>query len=221
MPSAIGRLRRSALAAGMTLGLAAGASGENAATTHHYEILRNGSPVGTHRVDLKRQPRYTEVRAQTRIDIRLLGLSLYRFLYTAEELWDEQGLLRLTVSLDDDGKQSRLDGERSDGVFRWTVDGGETRRQPLPVFPTNHWNSGILAQRQVLNTLTGKLNIVDISPADPEPGFDGARTFRYRGELQLTSWYDRRGNWLGMRFEGEDGATIEYRCRDCPVEVDS
>ena len=37
----------------------------------------------------------------------------------------------------------------------------------------------------------------------------------YQGHLHLDAWYDISGRWMGMRFKGRDGSTIEYRCRNC------
>jgi hypothetical protein len=39
--------------------------------------------------------------------------------------------------------------------------------------------------------------------------------YRYSGELELDAWYSEAGRWLGMRFKGRDGSTIEYFCRNC------
>jgi len=78
-----------------------------------------------------------------------------------------------------------------------------------------------LRQRHVLNTLTGRIDRVEIRPlardAGPSPDADA---YRYDGDLRLVSWYSDDGCWLGMRFEGQDGSTIEYRCRNCDREDD-
>ena len=105
----------------------------------------------------------TRVQSSSRIDVRLLGLALYRFRYDAREVWDRTGLARIEVRVDDDGEFFRLDGERSGKGFAWTSDAGRGQH-PLPLFPTNHWNPKVLEQDQVLNTLTGGLNRVT-SPA--------------------------------------------------------
>lgn len=188
-----------------------------------YTILRGGKEVGIHEVRREVVGGETRVRSESRIDVRLLGIDLYRFRYSAEEVWDESGLARLEVRVDDDGKPFRLDGKRSGERFTWSSSAG-TGEQALPLYPTNHWNSGVLGQDRVLNTLTGGLNRVDIERSAREPlalpgGEVRAQRYRYLGDLELDAWYDDRGRWLGMRFKGRDGSEISYLCATCGPEA--
>jgi len=184
-----------------------------------YTILRGDTEVGVHEVRREVANGQTRVKSSSRIDVRLLGLAVYRFRYEAEELWDQAGLARLEVRVDDDSVPFRLRGERSGEAFAWTSDAGEGR-YAKPLFPTNHWNDEVLLQDRVLNTLTGRLNRVDITRAGNETldlpsGQVKAVRYRYRGDLDLDSWYDDQGQWLGMRFEGRDGSEIRYLCATC------
>lgn len=188
-----------------------------------YTILRGGKEVGVHEVRREVVGGETRVRSDSRIDVRLLGIDLYRFRYSAEEVWDRSGLVRLEVRVDDDGKPFRLDGKRSGERFAWSSSAG-TGEQALPLYPTNHWNSEVLGQDRVLNTLTGGLNRVDIERSGREslalPGGEvRAQRYRYLGDLELDAWYDDRGRWLGMRFKGRDGSEIRYLCATCGAEA--
>lgn len=188
--------------------------------TYEYEILRKGVPVGSHQVQLENRDDHTKVVSRSEIKIGLLGLTFYHFRYESQEEWDEQGLRRLLVKVDDDGEPLRIDGHRRGDWFVWTVNDVDSKTHEMPVYPTNHWNSSVLSQSRVLNTLTGLINKVSIQPNQEETlKFNGAlgevKGYRYSGELRLESWYDSNGRWMGMRFKGQDGSTIEYRCRNC------
>jgi hypothetical protein len=188
-----------------------------------YTILRSGSEVGVHEVRRQVVGGETRVRSESRIDVRRLGIDLYRFRYSADEVWDQAGLVRLEVRVDDDGKSFRLDGKRSGERFAWSSNAG-TGEHALPLYPTNHWNPGVLGQDLVLNTLTGGLNRVDIERSGREslalPGGEvRAQRYRYLGDLELDSWYDDRGRWLGMRFKGRDDSEIRYLCATCGPEA--
>ena len=37
----------------------------------------------------------------------------------------------------------------------------------------------------------------------------------YTGDLSTEVWYDDAGRWVKMRFEAQDGSTIDYVCRRC------
>lgn len=184
-----------------------------------YDIYRNDSHIGTHRVARKGVDDAYAVEARTRISISLLGFEIYRFHYDAREYWDTLGLVALEVSVNDDGENFKMTGNRQGSRFQW-VSGQTSRSSIMPVFPTNHWNPDVLEQGSVLNTLTGNINRVDISEQGKELLQLGEQSlpairYRYDGQLQLESWYGLSGQWLAMRFEADDGATIEYRCRNC------
>ena len=185
----------------------------------HYDIYREGSHIGTHTISRRSLDDRLVVEARTRISVGLLGFELYRFEYDASEVWDGQGLQQLVVSADDDGQKISIEGQRTGERFVWS-DGMTERSHAMPVYPTNHWNIGVLGQNAVLNTLTGRINSVTIVDEGQEilahtGSSQPALRYRYDGELRLLSWYDSNGRWLAMRFTTDDGSTIEYRCRDC------
>jgi hypothetical protein len=190
-----------------------------------YDIVRDGKRVGEHELEIRSLGETTTAVARSQIRIGFLGFDVYRFDYVSEEQWDAEGLLRLRVEVNDNGERQIISGTRSAGLFVWTSEpDGERREQALPVYPTNHWDSRILRSERVLNTLTGRLNDVTIVPVGQEnldfpAGSITGNRYRYDGELELESFYDNTGRWLGMRFEGRDGSTIEYRCRSCSQRV--
>ena len=192
---------------------------DSQASRQVFDILREGKTVGSHELERRMDGELIRVAVTSQIEVRFLALTLYRLAYRAQETWDRQGLRSLRVSLDDDGERRDLHGQRQGDVFEW-VSGEQRYQHPMPVFPTNHWNPAVLQQDQVLNTLTGEINRVEIAEVSREPfalpsTATPATRYRYSGDLQLESWYDDHGRWLGMRFRSDDGSLIEYRCRDC------
>jgi hypothetical protein len=188
-----------------------------------FDIYREGRHIGTHTISHSHRGDLLVVEARTRISVRLLGFEFYRFEYDARESWDEHGLLQLVASVDDDGQKASLDGQRQGDRFVWS-DGETTRSHAMPVYPTNHWNIGVLGQEAVLNTLTGEINSVTIHDEGEESlvltdSSLPATRYRYDGQLQLESWYDRAGRWLAMRFTVDDGSTIHYRCSNCTAQA--
>ena len=116
-----------------------------------------------------------------------------------------------------------LEGQRRGDRFVWS-DGKTQRSRAMPVYPTNHWNTAVLGQAAVLNTLTGEINSVTIHDEGEETlelagSSLPATRYRYDGQLQLESWYDRTGRWLAMRFVVDDGSTIRYQCSNCATQA--
>lgn len=186
-----------------------------------FEIQRNGSPVGEHRVDFSpgAVPGTVAVAARSTIAVPFLGFTAYRFRYESHSLWRNGALERLDAETDDDGARTRVTARRDGG--RIIVDGAAgAYALPFPLFPTDHWNPGVLTAPVVLNTITGAANAVTITAEGREDRPTGtgprpATRYRYAGELQAEVWYDDAGRWAGLRFAARDGSVIDYRCRRC------
>lgn len=198
----------------------AGAKGQH----YVFDILRNGKPIGQHELEIEHRDNETHVVARSAIDVTVLGFPLYRMRYQAQERWDEQGLRELSVEVDDDGRESRIVGQRRDDRFFWSDLDGREYSVRMPVFPTNHWNAKVLESGRVLNTLTAEMNQVNIATVDDPisrtiraSAQRGAKlsVYRYEGDLNVHTWYDDDGLWHGLRFKGRDGSNIEYVCRNC------
>lgn len=184
-----------------------------------FEVRREGRNIGSHDVTFERDGDALRVTARSDIRVRFLGIPVYRFEYRSESLWDEAGLLRLEAETDDDGRETRVVARREADALRIEGSGGEAAAE-APLFPTDHWHSGVLRETAVLNTLTGRLNEVEIVFEGEESIEAGgetlpARRYSYQGDLQATVWYDREGRWVGLRFLGRDGTPIDYVCRRC------
>ncbi|AWK89967.1 DUF6134 family protein [Azospirillum thermophilum] len=193
--------------------------GQAQAADYLFEIRRNGTPVGTHRVTLQPDGERLRVEAHSEITVRLLGIPVYRFDYRSDSLWAGGRLQSLQTVTDDDGTVTRV-GARADGGSL-LVEGADGRvGAPAGLMPTDHWNPAVIGARQVLNTITGKINEVRMTREGREevPAGDGRRSatrYSYRGDLEATVWYDDAGSWVGLRFAARDGSTIDYVCRRC------
>ena len=184
-----------------------------------FDVLRKGRPAGSHTVTFERTGHGVFVRSNFELKVDLLFVTVYRFLYRSEALWQEGNLRRLTAEVDDNGSSFSI-GANRDGNSVFVEHGQKTYEVAEPLFPTNHWNPHVLGQERVLNTLTGRINRVTIEPKIREPvttewGDVTATRYAYTGDLDTEVWYDDLGRWVKMRFRARDGSTIEYVCRRC------
>lgn len=189
-----------------------------------FDIRRNGRSVGSHRLSFTPQPGgAVTVAARSEIAVRFLGITAYRFTYDSRTLWRDGAVETLTARTDDGGTVSDVRAVRDGGVLR--IEGPQGRDSaPGTLFPTDHWHPGVASPETaaVLNTITGRVNAVTLTPeaeetvetaAGPRP----ARRWRYGGELDTVVWYDAAGRWVGLRFAARDGSVIDYVCRVCGV----
>ena len=188
----------------------------------YFDVFRKGDKVGSHIVKFSRDNGSTIARISFNIEIDFLFLTAYQFKYLSEAKWVKGQLDYLKVSVDDDGEEFELIANRKDQMIN-VIGTNETFSTPIPIYPTNHWNSGVLNETLVLNTLTGLLNKVSIVAQDnenipTEKGIIKAMRYTYSGDLNNEVWYDDEGRWVKLRFKASDGSIIEYVCKRCQGE---
>jgi len=181
-----------------------------------FSVERKGKTIGSHKTNISTQGGRTTVDIAMRLKAKFLGVPVYRFRYDSNEVWINNQLETLAVSVDENGKKSRLMGKMAGSQFSWRQ-GGVDQRTNGSVFPSNHWNSEVLKQSRVLNTLTGNLANVQIRKAGTDVlncrrGKRKANRYQYSGDLNVEAWYDDNRNWVGLRFKSKDGSTIFFRC---------
>ncbi len=184
-----------------------------------FEIRRNGTPVGTHRVALRPEADGVRAESQSTIAVRFLGVTVYRFSYQSVSLWSHGRMVALDSATDDDGTVTRVMARVAGERLRVTATGGKAEAA-LGLLPTDHWNPKAIGATEVLNTITGKVNRVTMTAEGREEVPTGDRRrpstrYRYTGELQATVWYDDAGHWTALRFAARDGSNIDYVCQRC------
>jgi hypothetical protein len=185
----------------------------------NFDVYRNGTRVGFHRVRFQTSDKGLAVEARFQIQVTFLGITVYRYRYDSRALWTDGSLSAIRATVDDDGAVLDVRAQRI-GERVYVATGDTAYETAAPLFPTNHWNAEVLGQNRVLNTLTGQVNKVRIEASGPdrvdtERGPVAATRYAYTGDLQTDVWYDAAGRWVKMRFRGRDGSLIDYICRQC------
>lgn len=178
-----------------------------------FDVQRNGRSIGSHRVEFSEEQGMLRVDVEMDLHIRVLAVFSYRYLYQATEWWNDGKLEQLEVRVDDDGDVMQLSAILQGDQLK-LVEGDDIRMLPSNLITTNHWNSAILTQESVLNTLTGEtssLSVEFLGDTTVPSGLEEVpvRLYRLGGELENTqTWYDDQGRWLGMEFSGRDDSRI-------------
>ena len=184
-----------------------------------FDVFREGKIVGTHTVRFRGSPNDVFVTSKFNLKIDILFINAYSFEYSSKANWKDGTLHDLSVLVDDNGEKFSLEAKKRSKYLTVSND-QESFQVPLPIYPTNHWNAGVLVQSKVLNTLTGELNNVEIV----EKGYEMVETgqgkvkamrYAYTGDLETEIWYDEKKRWVGMEFVGSDGSHIKYVCQKC------
>jgi hypothetical protein len=188
-----------------------------------FDVVRNGEVVGQHVTTFSREGSDLVVESKMDLEITFLSVPIYSFNYRSLEKWSDGVLSHLDVDIKDGADQIKISSLlNAEGLTIIAPSG--TFRVRGPIISTNHWNSDVLRQSRVLNTLTGKINQVKLINKGEEriPVKDSyilATRYDYSGELTDTSvWYDSRGSWSKLKFKARDGSNVEYICNTCERE---
>jgi hypothetical protein len=181
-----------------------------------FDVYRDGDRIGSYSTRFSGDSERWRMEAEMKLELSWMFWR-YRYRYQGTEYWRGDQLQRLWIEVDDDGDRSELRFERDNGSLR--ADGLPAIE--LPVLPSHHYNRDLTRSERLLNTLTGRLNRVQVEPLGPAQiqgasGSIDAQGYRYSGDLRDTeAWYDASGRWVGLRFVDRRGGRIEFRCRSC------
>lgn len=184
-----------------------------------FDIYRNEARIGSYNVIFRDAAEGLKVTINFELEIGLLFVKLYELQYQSEALWEDGQLVSLSARTDRNGDISEVEASANEDTL--TIDGPNGRQTAaIGIYPTNHWNSGVIGSTQLMNTITGQVNDVRLVDLGTERvatnvGMVEATRYKYEGAIQNEIWYDADGRWVAMQFPGEDGSLIELRCRQC------
>jgi hypothetical protein len=188
--------------------------------TFVYKVMRDGDVVGEQRADFERRGTDLSVISDVRINVTLLGISVYDFTQRIEEKWSQGVLVELRSDADDDGNHRvvRLtrNGERLVGSYD-----GKQRDLPGYLIPTTLWNSAAVGHSAVLDTVRGRERDTRVEDKGMEQltlpiGTIQARHYIFTGEFNREVWYNESGVLVAGQFEAKDGSIIRQELLRMP-----
>ena len=179
-----------------------------------FEILRNGSPSGSHVIEVR--PREGGFTADSAVDLRVnFGpFNLFRYEQTCSETWRAGALTDLRCSTLKDGRTTEVAVRRHGADYRVTNPEG-AKIVSGALGPTNWWLAPPTRSGQMIDIETGRVmtyHVERLADTQREVGEAtiSARHYRVRSTLTVDLWYDQSGRWLGCAFRAR-GQRIEYR----------
>lgn len=213
-------MRASRLVAACAAAAWAAAAG---AATWDFEVRLDGKPIGTHRFVVEEvataaaagteAPIARTVQSTARFDVKLLGLTVFRYRHEAKERWRGDCLQSVQSRTDDDGKPVQVD---------------KTFADPDCPMSYAYWNPALVRQQRLLNPQTGDFDelrverlpdgVIAVNGRDVEatrwrltatpPATSGKATDRQ----QIMLWRDRAdGRWIGLDAVVKGGRVLSYR----------
>jgi hypothetical protein len=180
-----------------------------------FDVWREGSLIGSHRIDFTRQGDDLRVDIAIELKVDFAYITVYRYEHRNRELWRGDRLLAMQSSTDDDGDRARVLLQARDGEL--AVEGTKfTGTMPGDLLPTTYWREDSVRAARLVSSQDGRIFEVTVTPLGEEDVLSEgrmvkARHYSMRGDLDLDLWYDADGQWVRLTFKASDGSLIEYR----------
>lgn len=186
-----------------------------------YTITRDGDPIGTQKLDfISDAADQLTVITDVEIDVRMLGLSFYKFTQHTEERWQEGALQSLQSMTVDDGEERKVDlvrkGDRLTGKYN-----DKKRDVSAGLIPSTLWHPDAVKQSVVLDTVRARQHQVTVADKGQvavtlPSGVVEARHYAFTGELNRDVWYDSGGIIVQAEMKAKDGSIIRQQLLDRP-----
>ena len=186
----------------------------NAATHLDFTVLKDGSPIGHHHIDLEQNGDKQIVSIKTDILVKVAFIPVYRFEHAGNEVWQNGKLISLHSKTNDDGDRHTLAVSSNDNHLDVVGDNISTPVE-AGIIPASLWNRDLVHQKVLLNTLTGKqmqVGVSDLGEDTVQSKNNPVKASHYKvtGDLQRELWYDATGTLIQVRFKAKDDSDILY-----------
>lgn len=184
-----------------------------------YTITRDGDPIGTQKLEFTAEgDDRLLVTTDVEIDVRILGLSFYKFTQHIEERWQGGALGSLLSKTVDDGEERLVElareGDRLKGHYN-----GKARDVAGNLIPSTLWHPEAVKQSAVLDTVRARVHQVTVTDKGEVAvvlpiGQQDARRFAFTGELNRDVWYGEDATILAAEMKAKDDSIIRQQLLD-------
>ena len=182
-----------------------------------FNIVWRDIEVGYSSLNLIKNGSNLIVKVDVKIDVSLLGLSLFSYSLKCREIWKNKELLSLKSNVLMGKKTEYVNGERTKNGFR--IDGsafsGIIKGTPAT---TSYFTPDFLKRSVWISTQNGKpLEVqctkVEEARLQTAKGTIIATNWRVSGDLNLNLFYDKNNEWVGSKFRagGSDTTFILHK----------
>jgi len=215
VPPARSRLRAllfTAAVAGTCLaGLVAMAAAEDPMV---FDVLRDGSKIGEHRLVFERENSTLKVSVETDMAVKFAFLTVFRYEHKRIERWHGDELESLAGMTYDDGTEYEISIVRKEGHYSRTVNGTEEELSG-PVAIDSWWSKDRLSAGKLFSADSDSVyrvrsDLMGKETIEASGGQVEAEHYKLSGELDRDLWYGPTGELLKVQYQNAAGETFEF-----------
>jgi Family of unknown function (DUF6134) len=173
--------------------------------TMAFKVLRNGSPIGEHRLVFTRDGDDLSIAIHVALRVTIAAIPVFYYALQATERWFGGVFQSLDSQINDNGNHLEVHAQKT--ALGYDVVGTHVPRYTCPpnTLPLTYWNRAML-YGTILNIQTAHSYPATVhSPGwnklpTTDGGFVIAQRFDVTGKLRLSVWYDQIDQWSGLAF---------------------
>lgn len=181
-----------------------------------FDVFLDDSRIGVHRFDIGTSDSGSRVvRSEASFDVKFLFFTAYRYRHQNSEVWKGDCLVGIDAVTDANGKQTAVQGARSDAGFSLRT-AEAARTLPDCVMTFAYWNPAFLREPRLLNPQTGEYLDVEVTERAAERVEVGGREviaipYDIRAkDMEITVWYSSDDEWLALESVAKGDRIIRY-----------
>lgn len=172
--------------------------------TYSFKVFRDGDEIGAHTITARHDGPDLILDIAVAIKVKIAFITAYRYEQTRREVWRDGRVVAFESDTNDDGNKAKTSGKLEGDML--VLDGGKQTVR-ADILSNSWWNSLIVKQTELLNTIDNKILEVSIQDAGEEmvetaAGKVPAHHYMLSGDLEREVWYDANGRWVHMRLIG-------------------
>jgi Family of unknown function (DUF6134) len=192
---------------------AASAAVAGDAGEYTFTVLKDGSPVGQHRVAFEREGDRIEIREDTAIEVRFALIPLYTFEHEGRQVWEDGRAVRIDATTNDNGEKFDITVRANrDGYIR-TVN-GRVDRFDRSTAVLAFWNMDTLRHNAFFSAVEDKTLDAAFQYVGQEKFTIAGEAldvehYRMTGDEERELWYDAAGHIAKVELR-RHGSEIAY-----------
>ncbi len=172
---------------------------------YRWRISRKGSDIGSHDVVFSRADGLLTARSTVAIQVKILGITVFRFSHQQEEVWQGEQLLRASGRQDRNGRVEEMAARFEAGAMLVQGTSG-AHRLAANAAPFAWWDPR-RPTRPLFDGADGRPMALRWSRGAVP---DGGALWTVAGEEDGDVGYAPDGSWRSLLVRGEDGSEVRY-----------
>lgn len=180
---------------------------------YHYTIIREGEPIGIHRVTVSPEGQATKVEAKTDLEVTFGPLTLYEMQHLRREIWRNGELEEMTAFTNKNGDVYDIAITREPAGYTRVIN-GRTDSFDRSIKLLALWHEDLFEHTSFLSPMEDRIYEVSVDlvgAAKVELLDRSVDTLHYRisGDTNREIWYDEAGHIMKVRLL-DYSSEIEY-----------